>query len=172
MKQLICIFVLISLVFSCASINQGLTPGAKIIVSDFDNSIEIIQKPVSAASSLREGWHTLGFRWNNNAPDLIFLTVGIKGIENISGVAFNVDDQIIRAEVASNLTDYDEWSTRQFSMSLNQFKKMAIAQIVKMKVLMIDKYSVSSFGQSKQNAIVSGKFSKFLDKVNFQLLKK
>ena len=43
---------LIITVLSCASINQGLTPSAKTLVSDFDGSIEVIQKPVSAKQAI------------------------------------------------------------------------------------------------------------------------
>ncbi|MBC8180300.1 hypothetical protein H8E88_04165 [candidate division KSB1 bacterium] len=167
----ICVAFL-SVLLCCASLNQGLTPGVKTTISDFDNSVEVVQKAVSAASSLSEGWHTLGFRWNSKAPNTIFLTVGTKGIVNVTGVSFNIDGNIVDAEIASTLTDYDQWSTRQFSMPLDQFRKLATAKIVKMKVIMIDKYSVSSFGQTKQNAIVSGKFSEFIRQVNAQLEKK
>jgi hypothetical protein len=155
----------------CSSINQGLTPGTKTVVSDFDNSIDVIQEPVSAASGLSEGWHTLGFRWNSNSPDVVFLMVGTKGTVNVTGVSFNIDGDIIDVETASTITDYDQWSTRQFVMPLEQFRKLATADVVKMKVSMIDQYSVSSFGQTKSKAVVSGKFEGFLNQVDAQLNK-
>jgi len=154
---------------SCVSINQSLTPGTRIIKSDFDNSIDIVQKPVSASSSLSEAWHTLGFRWNSNAPDIVFVTAGTVGITNITGLSFNIDGEIVDVEPASTLTKYGDWSTRQFKMDLATFRKMASAKIVKMKIIMIDTYSVSSFGQSKPEAVVSGKFSEFLKSVSEQL---
>ena len=67
MSLIIAVLSCASILICCASINQGLTPSAKTLVSDFDGSIEVIQKPVSAASSLSEGWHTLGFRWSSKA---------------------------------------------------------------------------------------------------------
>ena len=169
----IIMFLSYAFIFSgCASVNQGLTPSAKTVASDFDDTIEVIQAPVSAASSLSEAWHTLGFRWTSKAPDIVFITVGAQGIVNISAVAFNIYGNIIRIDKpASTLTDYGDSSTRQFSMSLEQFRQMAIAQTVKMKVVMIDNYSVSSFGQSKTSAIVNGKFAPFLQQVDTQLAK-
>lgn len=171
--SMIIVFLSYAFIFSgCASINQGLTPSAKTVASDFDDTIEVIQDSVSAASSLSEGWHTLGFRWSSKAPDIVFIKVGTKGIVNISAVAFNIDGNIIRIDKpASTLTDYGDWSTRQFSMSLEQFRQMAAAQTVKMKVVMIDKYSISSFGQSNPSAIVGGKFAPFLQQVDAQLAK-
>ncbi len=173
-KYFIIIMVLsyVFIIGGCASVNQGLTPSAKTVVSDFDDTIEVIQAPVSSASSLSEGWHTLGFRWSSKAPDIVFLKVGAQDIVNISAVAFNIDGNIIRLDKpASTLTDYGDWSTRQFSMSLEQFRELAAAQTVKMKVVMIDKYSVSSFGKSKSSAIVNGKFAPFLQQVDTQLAK-
>lgn len=159
-------FVLIisfSIIFqSCTAFNQAATPGTKIIKSDFDGSVDVLQSPVSSSSSLSEGWHTLGFRWNSNLPDKVFLTVGVHGINNVTGLSFNIDGEIFDIEVASSITDYGDWSTRQFVTEWSLFKKLANANDVKMKVVMIDKYSVSSFGKLKPEAIVSGKFSEFL----------
>jgi hypothetical protein len=88
------------------------------------------------------------------------LKVGTQGIVNITAVAFNLDAKIMQLNKPVNtLTDYGEWSTRQFSMPLEQFRILASAKTVKMKVVMIDKYSVSSFEKSKPLAIVVGKFS-------------
>lgn len=169
----ICLSLLIIYFFNgCASLNQGLTPGTKILKSDFDNSVDIVQEPVSSASSLSEAWHTLGFRWNSKATDIVFVTAGAHGITNITGLSFNIDGEIIDLEPASALTNYDNWSTRQFKMDLSTFRKMAVAKDVKMKVVMIDTYSVSSFGQSKPDATVSGKFSEFLISVDKQLSNK
>jgi hypothetical protein len=163
--------ILFSLLASCSSMNQSLTPGTKTVVSDFDNSVEVIQNPISAASSLGEGWNTLGFRWNSKRPEAVYLMVGTKGIVNITGLSLNIDGEIIDVETASTLTDYDEWSTRQFVIPLEQFRKLAAADLVKMKVIMIDKYTVSSFGQTKPKAVVSGKFEGFLTQVDIQLNK-
>jgi len=164
--------LLVCFINGCASINQSLTPGTKIVKSDFDNSIDVVQEPVSAASSLSEAWHTLGFRWNSKAPDIVFVTAGAHGVTNITGLSFNIDGKIVDLEPASTLTNYDKWSTRQFKMDLPTFRKMAAAKDVKMKVVMIDTYSVSSFGQSEPDAVVSGKFSEFLSEVDKQLSNK
>ena len=56
-------------------------------------------------------------------------------------------------------------------MPLDQFRRMATAKVVKMKVESINTYSVSSFGKAKPNAIVNGKFAAFLEQVDAQLKK-
>lgn len=160
----------------CASTNKALTPSAKIVVSNFDGSIEVFQKPVSAASGMKDSWNMLGFRWTNKAPNYIFLTVGLKGIVNIKAVSFNMDGNIVRIdEPVRKSTNCNECknrkSTPQFSMPLSQFRVLASAKIVKMKIESKDTYSVSSFGQSKR-ATVSRKFAPFLQKVDAQLAKK
>lgn len=171
MKYLSVIFFFALIFSGCASINQGLTPGPEVKVSDFDNSVEVIQKPVSAANSLSEAWHTLGFRWNSANPDIVYLIAGAHGTVNVTGLMFNIDGEIVTASPASKLTDYGQWSTRQFKIPFSTFKKLANAKLVKMKLIMIDKYSVSSFGQSKPGAIVSGKLKPFLKQIELAKMK-
>jgi len=164
----ITIVIMILFIFvGCQSFNQGMTPGVKVIKSDFDGHTEIIQPPVSAASSLKESWHTMGFRWTDEAPDTVFLKVGVPGIENVEGCAFNIDGQIIEAKVASATTEYGtisngKQSYRQFVVPLSVFKKISSAKIVKMKVSSINNYSVSSFGEERSGAIVNGKIDAFI----------
>lgn len=174
MKNYLKLFILLASVLfiaNCATMNQQLTPGVKVVVSDFDNSIEVIQKPVSSSSKITEGWHTLGFRWNNQAPKHVFLTVGVKGIENISEVDFNIDGKFVSPKTASTITNYSDWSTRQFVMTIDNFKALAKANSVKMKVTIIDKYTVSSFGKNYPNAIINGKFLDFLTQIETNLKK-
>ncbi len=176
MKKIFCMISMLVLsafiIGGCASVNQRLTPSAETVVSDSNDTIEVIQAPVSAASSISEDLHALGFRWSNKTQDMVFITVGAAGIVDISAVVFNIDGNIISIDKSENtLTDFENWSTRQFSMSLEQFRQIAYAQIVTMKVVMIDKYSVSSFGISKKGAIVNGKFTSFLQQVDVQLAK-
>jgi len=171
-KHLIYLFVL--LLFSgCASINQNLTPGTQTIISGFDNSIEVIQKPVSAANGLDESRNILGFRWNNTDPSVVYLIAGTKGTVNISGLAFNIDGEIYNVGLAGKSTKYGQYSIRQFKVPFNVFQKIAAAKVVKMKIT-LDKYNVysfgnnrvSSFGTDRQNAIVSGKFADFQNQIN------
>ena len=114
----------------------------------------------------------MGFRWKSNAPRIVILDVGTQGIVNISAVHFNIDGDIIQFDKpASVLTEYGDWSYRRFLMPLEQFRRMANAEVVKMKVIMIDNYTVSSFGRTENNAIVNGKFRAFLEQVDTQLKK-
>ncbi|KHT61474.1 hypothetical protein RJ45_22750 [Photobacterium gaetbulicola] len=150
----------------CASMNDALTPTVSVDIDNFDGRVIVTQPPVSSSSSLSEGWHTLGFQWQSAAPKKVYLEVGKSGIVNIEGVEFNVDGEFIRdIPTASSLTNYGDWSTRRFVIPISQFKKLASAQDVKMKVMTIDSYSVSSFGVSVSGAVVNTKFAPFMTEV-------
>lgn len=153
------------LIAGCASLNSAMTPGISTSFDQYDESIIIIQPPVNATTGLAEDWHLLGFEWNQKYSDKVFLLVGVSGIKNIMGVAFKIGDYEIIGKEASTLTEYGDWSTRRFVISKSDFIIMANADTVKMKVSSIDTYTVSSFGQSQQLAVVSSKFKPFLEKI-------
>jgi hypothetical protein len=158
------LFVIISvfIITSCASFNAAMTPSVKVMKDDFDNSTIIYQAPVSSASSMSESFSTLGFEWSSNTPNNVYLIAGVRGIENISGVAFNIDGEVLEnIKIASSLTKYDTWSTRRFVISKANFIRLTKASSVKMKVSQIDTYTVSSFGLGSL-AVVSSKFEPFL----------
>jgi hypothetical protein len=113
---------------------------------------------------LTEDWHTLGFEWSSRTPEQIFLIAGVKGINNVFGLAFNVGGKVITAQPASSTTEYGPWSTRRFVVSLREFETIANAPLVKMKVSGANTYGVSSFGTST-NAVVGTKFPGFLQQV-------
>jgi len=56
-------------------------------------------------------------------------------------------------------------STRRFAMPLDDFKAIATAKDVRMRVESIDTYNVSKFGSAYSNAIVNTKFAPFLEKI-------
>lgn len=149
---------------SCQSMNSAMTPSTRVSTDDFDGSTVISQAPVSASASLTEDWHTLGFDWNSRTPDMVFLTAGVQGIENVFGLEFNVGGRIIKAQKASMTTDYDSWSTRRYAVSYGDFERIANAPLVKMKVVGAHGYGVSSFGTST-DALVGRKLPDFLQKV-------
>jgi hypothetical protein len=156
----------ISLVAGCATMNDALMPSLSVIKDDFNGSTIVRQYPVSSSSSLSEGWHTLGFEWIQKTPDTIFITAGTNGIVNITDVAFNADGQVISSiKPASTITEYGQWSTRRFAMSWEDFLKVANAKSVKMKVVRINDYTVSSFGFDHSEAIVNTKIPPFVEKV-------
>ncbi len=163
----IIIYLIVAMVFfGCASINDSLTPSMSVVKDDFDGSIIVRQSPVSATSSMSEGWHTLGFEWNQKTSDIIYITAGTNGTVNITDVEFNADGNIIsNIKTASTLTEYGKWSTRRFSMPWDDFLKITNAKSVKMKVVQINNYTVSSFGPANSGAIVNKKISPFLKKV-------
>jgi len=158
---------LVFLVFSgCASLNDSITPSMSVMKDDFDGSIVVRQSPVSAASGMSEGWHTLGFEWDQKSPDIIYITAGTNGTVNITDVKFNADGTIISdIKTASTLTEYGKWSTRRFAMSWSDFLKVANANSVKMKVVQINNYTVSSFGSANSGAVINSKIPPFVAKV-------
>ena len=172
--RIICVLLLILIsVFlsNCMSVNQSLTPSANTVVDSFDDSIKVIQKPVSSASSINEAWHTLGFRWKSKTPNIVFLDVGTAGTNNVMVVAFNIDGNIVELKALSPVTEFeDDRSYNTFSMSLDQFRRLATAKVVKMKVESINEYTVSSFGEENK-ATVNGKFASFLEQVDAQTKK-
>lgn len=138
-----------------------MTPGTKVSTDGFDGSKLISQAPVSAAASLAEDWHMLGFDWSSRTPGKVFVTAGVHGIDNIFGLAFNVGGRMIEARTASLTTEYGPWSTRRFVVSYRDFQAIATAPLVKMKVSGANSYTVSSFGTST-GALVGKKFPEFL----------
>lgn len=168
-RKIVLLAVLLFAVSGCASFNNAMTPSLSVQQDQFDGSLIITQPPVSSASGLSEGWHTLGFQWSNKFPNVVFLEVGVSGITNVMGVAFNVDGQIIEnIKEASALTKYGDWSTRRLVMPISDFLKVAQGNDVKMKVMQIDTYSVSSFGSANSGAIVNKKFGPFIQKLKEQ----
>ncbi|MGI2037060.1 hypothetical protein ACRN9Z_03130 [Shewanella frigidimarina] len=160
------IVTLFIIITGCTSMNDALTPSLNTHKDSFDGAVIVSQAPVSSSSSLTEGWHTMGFEWNQKFPDVVFLEVGTNGITNVQGVAFNVDGEIIEnITEASVLTKYGSWSTRRLVMPINEFVRVAKGRDVKMKLIQIDTYSVSSFGVSNSGAVVNSKFPPFLNKL-------
>ena len=163
LKIIVVAFIMLA---GCAGMNDALTPSINAQKDPFDGSLIVSQAPVSASSSLTEGWHTMGFEWNQKFPDVVFLEVGTNGITNVQGVAFNVDGDIIEnIKEASSLTKYGSWSTRRLVMPINEFVKVAQGRDVKMKLIQIDTYTVSTFGISHSGAVVNSKFPPFLSKL-------
>lgn len=149
---------------SCQDMNAAMTPQTKVTTDSFDGSTVVRQEPVSSSASLSEDWHTLGFDWTSRTPDVVFLTAGVSGTNNVFGLDFNVGGKMIRAQEASLTTEYGSWSTRRFKVSYKEFEAIATAPSVKMKVSGANSYGVSSFGTAT-NALVNKKLPAFLQKV-------
>lgn len=165
-------FVLVAVVVSsaalmagCAATNDALTPSLVTIKDEFDGSLIVRQVPVSAASSLGEAWHTLGFEWTQKTPDTVYLTAGARGIVNVEKLAFNADGRILdNIRTASATTEYGQWSTRRFAIPWDDFLVVASAKSVKMRVSTINEYTVSSFGPTHP-ATVDSKIAPFVVRV-------
>jgi len=147
--------------------NDSLTPSLEVSNDPFDSTITLSQKPVSS-SGISEDWHTLGFSWNESTPDIIYLTVGTQGIDNVSGVQFMVDEKLVKsADTASVNTKYGGFSTRRFYIPVDDFKLIANAKLIKMKVMHIDSYTVSSFGEDAgMTRTINSKFKPFIRELN------
>lgn len=169
--KLILIYIFSGFIFlsGCASMNNSLTPSLSVKKDSFDGSIIIHQPPVGATAKFSEHLHTISFTWKEKSPDTVYITVGIKGMDNIDGLDFNIDGNIIsNVSTASSLTNYGKWSTRQFSVPIETFVNIAKGKDVKMRVSQIDTYSVSSFGSSNSGAVVNLKFPAFLAELKKQ----
>jgi hypothetical protein len=148
----------------CASLS--LVPGPEVLTDPYDGAKIIRQTAASAsASAFGDNAHQLGFEWYARTPDRVYLEVSVPGITNITGVAFRVGPEEIVGEAASAITDYGSFSTRRFSVSMSDFRKLANAPAVKMKVLRINRYTVSEFGSEREAVAVSSKFLPFLAKI-------
>lgn len=165
MRNLLAISIILIL-SGCAGINDALTPSLKVQQDPFDSSLRLYQAPVSS-SGISEDWHTLGFEWKESTPKIIYLTVGSQGITNVTGVHFNASGEIIRsANDASTNTKYGDFSTRRFYIPIKDFLKIATADLVKMKVIHIDTYTVSSFGNDAGALrTIDSKFAPFIDEL-------
>ena len=174
MKTISNIFIIttVFLMIGCASLNDAVTPSLEVERDSFDSTLRITQPSVSS-SGISENMHTLGFTWNENTPDVVYVTVGAYGIVNINDVEFNVDGTFIQsAETASSATDYGssfnstDFSTRRFLIPIDDFVQIITGNVVKMKVYHIDTYSLSSFGRGVEGMrTINTKLQPFLDRL-------
>jgi hypothetical protein len=174
MKVAKALLVVLFVIFltACMSASQGPTPSAKATVDASDNTVRVIQKPVSAADNTKKGKNILGFSWKSTAPEIVMLEVGTQG-NYVKAVHFDIDGNTIQNNTPeSTLTEYAVWSYGTFKMPLAQFRTMANAKVVKMKVIYgTNSYRVTSFGKTKGNAMVDSKFPPFLEQVDAHLKK-
>lgn len=158
---------LLALLSGCASMNAALTPSVEVIHDKFDGATIVRQAPVSAAASLDDGWHTLGFEWTSKHPLDISIDAGTRGVLPITGVDFKVDGQAVAPPsiASTHSNSQDGWTVRRFEMPLEEFLRIARANDVKMRLALGDNYTVSEFGPAHPDAIVNSKFKPFIDKV-------
>ena len=153
---LLLLFALQLTLTSCAVYEDtGIMP-SQIKRDKFDGSIYVEQSKAKAHLLKEPFGHTLEFTWYKKQPDVIYVTVGVKDIDNIQGLSFNIGDRFITAKKASSHTRYSpnyyshasSYSYRQFKINYRDFKSIITASNVRMKVSYIDTYSVSTFGIS------------------------
>lgn len=165
-------FVLIFILFfsGCTSFNDSVTANPSIKLDEFSGAKNIYQPEVSAASKISESWHMLSLRWSETTPNTVYLGVAADTVRNITGLAFNIDGELLEARRAEGGTDYGDYnpygtkSRRQFAVSFEEFEKIAAAKLVKMRVDEFETYTLSSFGVDT-GALINKKFPKFLEMV-------
>jgi hypothetical protein len=147
-------------------VEEDSMPSLSVTRDGFDGSTIVRQDVVSSSSKLVEGWHALGFEWRQKTPETVFITAGISGTAIITDLAFNADGEIInRVKPSTASTDYGWVSTRQFAISWQDFLKLTSAQSVKMKVVRLSDYTVSSFGPAHSGTMVNSRIAPFVEKV-------
>lgn len=165
--RLLRLAVPIAFLSGCAGMSGSFTPSLSVSTDEFDNTKIVSQPPVDAGSSAKEGGHTLGFEWRQRHPDTVIITVGITGWYGISGVEFTADGKSITDTKPEGLTvTQADWSKRPYSMSWDDFMKIADAQSVEMKVIVSGGPTVATFGPAHPGVAVNSKFAPFLKKVS------
>jgi hypothetical protein len=159
-------FLALSGCMALPGMEGGSTPSPSVIQDEFDGSTIVRQEVVNSSSSVAEGWHALGFEWRQKTPEIVFITAGTNGTATITDLAFNADGEIInRIKPSTASTDYGWVSTRQFTMSWQDFLKITSAKSVKMKVIHLNDYTVSSFGPAHSGTVVNSRIAPFVEKV-------
>lgn len=171
-SRLITLSIAFAAVAACASMNDAMTPSLRVIRDDFDGAT-IIRQPQVNAATFGEAFHTLGFEWSQRTPDIVYVTAGTIGITSLQDLAFNADGRVIEnLKLASNTTSFDgtgamTTSLRRFAISWDDFRTIATARTVKMKLSKTNGYTVSSFGPDAGNgmAVVNAKLAPFIEAV-------
>jgi len=167
------------LLSACASMNDALTPSSSTIKDEFDGTLIVRQPPVGASSAFSEPIHSLGFEWFVRDPVRVYLSVGAHfsaRTGGMTGLSFNADGQIFRAEQTNPFTKRERdiyTESARFSVTFDQFQRIAAANIVKMRVGGLGESTVSSFGPGTgAGAHVTLKFTPFLEQVRVVRLKR
>ncbi len=173
------VVALLFLLSGCASMNDALTPSPSTIRDDFDGTTLVRQPPVGASSSFSEPVHSLGFEWFARDSGRVYLNVGAHFGARTGGMialSFNADGEIFRAEQSNPFTKRDRETYKEsarFSVTFDQFQKIASAQVVKMRVDGLGESTVSSFGPGTgAGAQVTVKFAPFLEQVRAARIKR
>lgn len=180
MKWILCITLI--LLAGCTSFNQKMTPGVSTQVDKFDGSVYINQPPVGCASDLSENIMAMGFWWSEKNPGVVALDVNYHGSVAMMSLEFKIDGEDVQTTKRAGLTDIDinrdrlsgvvsSNSQKTFFISLEDFRRMARADVVKMRVLLSTSHLFASFGKSRKAAIINGKMTPFLELVDKHLNK-
>jgi len=166
------LFLLGILLAGCASMNDALTPGSSVVKDEFDGTLIVRQPPVGASSSFSEHVHSLGFEWFSREPNKVYLDTGAHfgaRTGGMIGLSFNVDGEIFSAEQANPFTRRDRQTYKEsarFAVTFDQFRRIASANVVKMRIDGLGVSTVSSFGRGTgSGAMVTPKLAPFVEQV-------
>lgn len=173
MLRLVILLAMGLLVAGCSdSVVNAMTPGPTVDRDNYDDTRIVLQPPVGSALFSDDAWSMLGFEWQERNPDVVFVKVGIEGIINITGLEFKADGaEIAGIQRTNTVTDFEtnsyysrSWS--RFRMPIGEFVKLANAADVRMRITLLDQYTVSRFGSGySPSPVVNTKFAPFLEKV-------
>jgi hypothetical protein len=158
------------LVTGCSdSIVNAMTPGPTVDQDNFDDTRIVLQPPVGSALFSDDAWTMMGFEWQERNPDMVFVKVGMSGIINITGLELKADGaKIVGIQRTNTITDFDtnSFSWSRFRIPIGEFVKIASAADVRMRITLLDQYTVSRFGSGySPSPVVNTKFAPFLAKV-------
>lgn len=148
----------------CAQMNNAITPSVDVAQDEFTGATVVTQDVVSATDSMTDGWNLLGFIWNSYRPDYVYINAGVTDSPvNIKDTKFKVGNDFIQCKKTDQIfTSFQKTgSIKQCYMPLSDFKRIATADKVMLRIETGDGMSTSSFGAGS-SATVSSKFVPFL----------
>ena len=165
MRRILAILATVTMT-GCASLAADImTPGPKAETDPYDGATQVTQPPANA-STASGPFVSLGMYWKSSTPDLVYVQPGVRGIRNVFDVDFTADGRRIEdAKPAQIFPDYGEMSSRAFAISYDEFRAIATAQTVRMKITTGSKHQVATFGQAHSSAMISHKLPEFLELV-------
>ena len=130
----------------------------------------------------------MGFVWNEKKPEFVAMEVGTSGVTNIDSFSLNIDGEILDLEPLPDGTDFGifnthsfeffmgsipvQVSTRKFIVGMNQFREMANANDVRIRIGLQHRNFVFKFGKNYPDETINDRFIPFLKKVDVVKSKK
>jgi len=156
----------------CAALEEAAQPSRTQTATDAYDGATIVRQPaVIAGTNYTGDWNALGFEWTSKFPNRVLLSAGTRGVIKVTDLVLDIDGEPAAVQIASELTDYgdskaaERWSMRRFEISWADFKRMASARTVRMRVVGTNEMFVTSFGSDHVGAPVNATMPAFVAKV-------